>query len=225
MNIVNTTELYFLKNGLNGTFNVYVYVYFAPIYKIQGGKGREKLWGLSKFLPSGKRTAHSEQAYRAREGHRWSCGWLYTTWVLVVQSVSDTTSRKSYSNWLKLESRCVGLSNHCMQVFLKLSWASEALTGLVITQIAVPHPGVPGSVGLQCRLRSCISNPLPGGAETTSVITDVGLMYHLCHWGSDSDSLLVSFVWPPSFSLSTGWFCPQELKHLPQFQASSSYTT
>lgn len=70
VNIVNTTELHFLKNGLNGKFNVCVYVYFAPIYKIRGGKGREKLWGLSKFLPSGKRTAHSEQVSRAREGHK-----------------------------------------------------------------------------------------------------------------------------------------------------------
>lgn len=63
VNIVNTTELYFLKNSLNGKFNVYVCVYFALIYKIWGGgrgEGREKLWGLSKFLPSGRGTAHSE---------------------------------------------------------------------------------------------------------------------------------------------------------------------
>lgn len=44
VNIVNTTELHFLKNGLNGKFNVCVYVYFAPIYKIRGGKV-EKSYG------------------------------------------------------------------------------------------------------------------------------------------------------------------------------------
>lgn len=48
------------------------YVCFAIINKIQkeeeGGRGMEKLWGLSKFSPSGKRTANSEQIYRITEG-------------------------------------------------------------------------------------------------------------------------------------------------------------
>lgn len=91
------------------------------------------------------------------------------------------------------------LKNYCMQVFLKLSWASEALTRLVKTQIAVPHPGVPGLVGLQCRLRSCISNPLPGGAEATSVITDVGLISLLCSLG---------------LRLSASLFCPTSIFQL-----------
>ena len=54
-------------------------------------------------------------------------------------------------------------------------------------------------VGLQCRLRSCISNPLPGGAEATSVITDVGLISLLCSLG---------------LRLSASLFCPTSIFQL-----------